>query len=249
LGLAFCSHSGLNCTKLITGDYFQGRAMETPEFRLSGSVIGMKVRETDMMRKTVIAAWIILVCFTAGCARSRLSSFQDPAFTGKAFQKLLVMATISDMKLRNEMEQAFAERLTRSSTMAVPSATILVPDHKYSEAELSNLLHRYNIDGVLLITLVDKYQERIDITNYANCSSAMVSANAAMLNNQTCDISGYALRLTADCKIRLYDVASNQTAWEATSSTQGTSLAGFKILANSLAEKTVKELSEAGLIR
>ena len=70
-----------------------------------------------------------------------------------------------------------------------------------------------------------------------------------MLNNQTCDISGYALRLTADCKIRLYDVNSNETAWEGTSSTQGTSLAGFKILANSLAEKTVRELVEAGLIR
>ena len=202
-----------------------------------------------MIRKTVIAAWILMFCLTLGCARSHLSSFQDPDFTGKAFQKLLVMATISDMKLRNEMEQAFAERLTRGSSMGVPSATILVPDHKYSEAELSNVLRRYNIDGVLLITLVDKYQERIDISTYTNCSSALVSANAAMLNNQTCDISGYALRLTADCKIRLYDVASNQTAWEGTSSTQGTSLAGFKILANSLAEKTVKELIEAGLIR
>jgi hypothetical protein len=202
-----------------------------------------------MVRNTVIAAWVLLLCLTAGCARSTLSSFQAPALAGKTFHKLLVMATISDMKLRNEMEQAFADRLTRSSTTAVPSAIILVPDHKYSEAELATLLRRYDIDGVLLITLVDKYQERIDITNYTNCSSALVGANAAMLNNQTCDISGYALRLTADCKIRLYDVASNETAWEATSTTQGTSLAGFNVLANSLAEKTVKELSEVGLIR
>jgi hypothetical protein len=208
----------------------------------------MTQEEVEMTRRGVMGGILLWLLIGTGCATTNLESDLDKTFTEKPFRKVLVMAPMKEFTMRTQLEQAFVERMNRGSTKAVGSGNILLPDRTYKEAELKDILAKYAIDGVLMITLTGQYSQKIQIPEYTSCTSALVSANAAMLDSSSCDLGSYISRPTVGFKFRLYDVATDRTVWTATSETQGTTLSGFETAATSLAETTVKKLTEEDLI-
>jgi hypothetical protein len=202
-----------------------------------------------MTRNGVMGSIILGLLITTSCATTNLESYRAPEFAGNPFRKVLVMAPLAEFTLRTQAEHAFVERITLGSTQAVASGTVLAPDRIYKEAEFKEILANYGVDGVLMITLTSKYNQQIEIPGHTSCTSALVSANSALLESSECTVGNTISRPTVEFKFRLYDVASNQTVWEAASSTQGTTLTRFGTLADSLAATTVKRLTREGLIR
>jgi hypothetical protein len=201
-----------------------------------------------MMKYGMRWATVLVALIVLGCAATRLDSSRSPEFAQKTFRKWLVMVPVADLKMQADAEDAFVVKFREAGAEALPSSAILVPEQKYTEKAMEELLGRYGVDGVLLVTLTGSYDQRIDIFSSAGCSSAMVTANAALLDSRSCDLGSYAMRPTMEFKMRLYEVATNQTAWEATSFTQGATLTEPRRLLDSLAEKAVKDLKLMGFL-
>jgi hypothetical protein len=195
-----------------------------------------------------VLIWLVLAM---GCAITQLESesYVDKSAPPKTFQRILVMARISDYTNRTQAEQAFVERLTHGSTQVIASATLILPDRKYTEAEINDLIRQYNIDAVLLIKLTAEYQQRIQTPGSPNCTTALASANAALLESRECNIDNFIDRPTMEFDFRFYDVATNKTIWEAATVTQGTNLSGFPTLIRSLADTTVKRMLRDGVVQ
>jgi hypothetical protein len=203
-----------------------------------------------MIRRGVVVGVLFGLLLGAGCASTQLESesYVNQGAPGKAFQRIMVLVTISNFGPRTQAEQAFVERLTRGSTQALASATLMVPDRKYTEADFSTLLKQHQIDAVLVVTLTAEYKQQLQSPGYGPCASALVSANAAMLESRECNIDNFMSRPTMEFKFRFYEVATNKTVWEAASVTLGTNMSGFPTLIRSLAETTVKRMIQEGVL-
>ena len=195
-----------------------------------------------------VLLWLML---TMGCAFTQLESesYVDKSAPQRTFNRILVMAQISDYTNRTQAEQAFVERLANGSTQVIASATLILPDRKYTEAQMSDLIKQYNIEAVLLIKLTAEYKQRIQTPGSPSCTNALVSANAALLDSRECNIDNFIDRPTMEFDFRLYDVATNKTIWEAATVTQGTNLSGFPTLIRSLADTTVKRMLRDGVVQ
>jgi hypothetical protein len=205
-------------------------------------------RMAGISRVISVLLWLLLAM---GCAITQLESesYVDKSAPLKTFQRILVMAQISDYTNRTQAEQAFVERLTHGSTQVIASATLILPDRKYTEAQINALIKQYNIDAVLMITLTAEYKQQIQTPGSPNCTSALASANAALLESRECNIDNFIDRPTVEFQFRFYDVATNKTFWEAASVTQGTNLSGFPTLIRSLADTTVKRMVRDGVVQ
>ena len=95
-----------------------------------------------MIRSGVVVGILFGLLLGAGCASTQLESesYVNQGASGKQFQRIMVLASISDFGPRTQAEQAFVERLTRGSTQALASATLMTPDRKYTEADFNTLL-------------------------------------------------------------------------------------------------------------
>lgn len=194
-----------------------------------------------------VLLWLLLA---AGCASTQLESqsFVDQSAPSKTHNRIMVMAKVSDFTMRTQAEQALVEQLTRGSTQALASATLILPDRKYSEAEINALIKQYQVDAVLMVTLTAEYQQQIQTAGDPGCLTALASANAALMDSRECNIDNFVNRPTVEFQFRFYDVATNKTVWQAASITQGTNLSGFPTLVRSLAETTVKRMIRDGIL-
>jgi hypothetical protein len=203
-----------------------------------------------MIRRGVVVGVLVWLLLGAGCATTQLESesYVNPETPGRAIRKIMVMVTISEFGPRTQAEQAFVERLARGSTQALASATLMVPDRKYARDEFNAFLKQHQIDAVLMVTLTADYKQQIQSPGYATCSSALASANAAMLESRECNIDNFISRPTLEFKFRFYEVATDKTLWEAASVTQGTNMSGFQTLIRSLAPTTVQKMIQDGAL-
>ncbi|HAA02859.1 MAG TPA: hypothetical protein DCE18_05770 [Syntrophobacteraceae bacterium] len=199
-------------------------------------------------RVVSVLLWLLV---GVGCAITQLESesFVDPAAPPRTFHRILAMAKISEYTNRVQAEQAFVERLTRGSTQVLTSASLMLPDKKYTEAEINALIRQHQIDAVLLITMTAEYQQQIQTAGSPSCTTALASANAALLESRECSIDNFIHRPTVEFHFRFYDVATNQTVWEAASVTQGTNLSGFPTLIRSLADTTAQRMLRENVVQ
>ncbi len=194
-----------------------------------------------------VLLWLLLI---PGCASTQLESesYVKPGTPSNEFHRIMVMVTVSEFANRIQAEQAFVERLTRGSTQALSSATLMTPNHKYTEDELKALLRQQQIDAVLLVTLTAEYKQQIQSPGLPGCGSALATANAAMMDSTECSLDNFIARPTVEFKFRFYEVATNKTLWEAASVTQGTNMSGFPTLIRSLAATTVERMNKEGVL-
>ena len=107
--------------------------------------------EGSVTTRYLVAPALVL----ASCATTSLTSVRDPAFQGRAFQRIVVVAPFTDLEKKATAENAFVAALQRQGAQAVPGMTVLPPTRDYSNDDINAALQAAGASGVLFVTLTD----------------------------------------------------------------------------------------------
>ena len=110
-----------------------------------------------MKRSGILVFYLLGIFLMGGCASTSITSFRDPSFAAKSFHRILAVVPLADLESRTEAEKAFVERLGTYSVEGVPSIRVFMPTRTYTNEELFKLLSENKIDGVLLVTLKERW--------------------------------------------------------------------------------------------
>lgn len=210
-----------------------------------------------------IAVGVILATLTQGCtpANTEVTAFVDPEFVKRSFQRLLVAPRYEDLALRTATEEAFARCLAGSEARCIPFMSILPPTRELTDEELFPLLAEKQIDAVLIIRVLDAYQEReyvperVDVdTDYFLTArqfrpSRTGSYGRAYSHTRVMRSGGYYIEYPrVRHELKLYDVATKRMAWIATALTRGEANATDQQMIDSFSQETVSRLMIDGVI-
>lgn len=210
-----------------------------------------------------IGVGVVMAALAQGCApaHTEVTGFVDPDFVKRPFRRLLVAPRYEDLALRTATEDAFARCLSGSGARCVPSMSILLPTRELADKELFPLLAEKRIDAVLLIRVLDAYQEReyvperVDVdTDYFLTArqfrpSRTGSYGRAYSHTRVTRSGGYYIEYPrVRHELTLYDVATKRMAWFATALTRGEANATGGQMIDSFAQETVSRMMIDGVI-
>jgi hypothetical protein len=202
---------------------------------------------------------ILLVCIIAfiagGCASTKISSFTDPSYRSKTFHRIVVVAGISNLEGRKNVESSFVKEFEHRGIYAVEGINIFPPTRTMSTDEMSDALRSNQIDGVLYISVGDAgvSQEYVPPTSTTTKTKGTVSVygNSASYQerSKTTTDGGYTIsKPWAKYEVKLFDAENGQNAWLASASTKGNAYANSNTVVNSFSSKTIDQLKNDGLI-
>ncbi|MEA3291732.1 MAG: hypothetical protein U9Q71_05435, partial [Pseudomonadota bacterium] len=110
-------------------------------------------------------ALVLTLIWLAGCASSTklVNSWNDPAFSGADYKRILVLGVMDDDLQRRAYEDAFVERISgKDGVVGIAGYTLMPdPDSYDEEHEVRAAVEQAGADAALLATLVGvKQQER-----------------------------------------------------------------------------------------
>lgn len=194
---------------------------------------------------------LLALALFGGCASTKSTSVRDPAFQGRQFRRLVVVATFTDLEKKATAESEFVTDLQGQGVESMSGMQVMPPTRSYSNEEISALLARVGADGVLLVTLT----EATTVSTYVPGSttttgSGYVTGNTVNWNATTQQNPGYFInKPRVRFEVRLIDAATGNTAWMSTSLTRGNAFAGWQTLMGSLASDTVGKMAADGVVR
>lgn len=203
------------------------------------------------MKKLVLASVILVIL--SGCAITRITSIRDPEFASVSYQKILVVAPFYDIELRQNTEKAFQEEFSQRGINVLTAMQILPPTRNYSDAELEELLDRYEIDAILVVALADYWESKTYVPESSTTKgkvSVSPFGNSLYYNSATSKSGGYYIskpKVKFEC--RLFDVKTGKVSWMASTVTSGNAFARYTTLVNSLATTTIQKLIDEQITR
>ena len=110
------------------------------------------------------AAAIFLAFALAGCAPSTriVQQWQDEAFSGKPFKRLLVLGVTTDATLRRVFEDEFSAGLRARGIEAVQGYTLLPDDGPVERARIERAMREAKADGAI-VTRVLRVDRRVEV--------------------------------------------------------------------------------------
>ena len=117
----------------------------------------------SLRKLSVAAATLALVA----CSSDRVTTWQDPASTGKTFDKLAVFAITKDKSVRRTTENAFVMSLT-GTTKAVPSYQFATDEDLKDKAKVVAKVKEGGYDGAVVfrVIAIDERTEEYKSANY-----------------------------------------------------------------------------------
>lgn len=202
-----------------------------------------------------------------GCASSKVTSVRDPAFQGRTFQRVVVVAPFTDLDKRATAENAFVAQLRKHGVDAMPSLQVLPPTRTYTGDEQAAIMKKTGADGVLVLTMTNQYADTTyvpgqtrttGVTSTSSSGSSSVSPGSSSSSKTSTTVWGsvttqdpgyYVSMPRVAFEMRLVDEASGATAWLGTSFTAGDQFAGWSTLMDSLAAESVARMAADGVVR
>ena len=123
-----------------------------------------------MKLSVYFSAFVLLVSMFTSCSSARLtSSWTNETYTPQKYNKLLVFAIASQTSSRAAVEGAMSNELNKHGINAVSSLSLFpgsqnasaVQQSMISREELVQKLKDNNIDGLLVLSLLDKKEEQV----------------------------------------------------------------------------------------
>jgi hypothetical protein len=101
-------------------------------------------------------AVVVAALTIAGCASTTMqSTWRDPAYTGGAFRKVLVLGQFArDVTARRVLEDTLAARIRAAGTDAVPGWQYLPSEGPVDEAGFNAAVAASGADGILMVRLL-----------------------------------------------------------------------------------------------
>jgi hypothetical protein len=106
-------------------------------------------------------------------------------------------------------------------------------------------------DAVLLLTLTEARSDQSYVPKTTTTSGEVTQAgNKAKISATSQETGGYYVsKPVVSFKVEVFEAATNQTVWLATTETRGSSDANFRILMRSLADTTAEKLTAQRLLK
>lgn len=211
------------------------------------------------MNKLIIKALLLAISaiIIVSCASTETTTFTDPAFRGKQFTKICVLADITDLKYKQKLEKELAKQLSGKGVTVVTGSNLFPPTRDWSEEQMQEVLINEKIEGYLLIVWKDKQvQETYRPGQAVSETKGEVKKKDGKdvytertVTSQTAGSVEKEFRSYFEGK--LIDVRTKATAWIATSYSQSGEWFGsdYDLIMESYAEDIAENLKKDGLVK
>jgi hypothetical protein len=195
------------------------------------------------LRQRLLFACTAAAVAFAGCSSTRLSSsWSDPQFTGRSFQKLLIIGLGASEGGRAEFENSVADALLAHGVTGVSSTGYFASAAEMTRDAVAAWARRDGYQGVLVARIVDVQREqRVVVPTYTDLWGYWGYYGRVMT------APGYVEeRTTLLIDIDLFDAATGRVVYSAQSKTSNPS-SRAKVI-RELTALIVDELSKRGLL-
>lgn len=190
-----------------------------------------------------------LVGATSGCARTSMFSRTPPAPQHSAFRRILVVALLVDSDLRETMEHRVATHAVSGRVAFLVSDDVFTSRRAHTPDDSAAAIRAHDIDATLYI-----------VPGAAGADSGWTPPTT----EQICAISDPTTGCTFIPVViggspyrrpwkaftaALVDARTRAVVWFADATTNGSDYANDAILVRSMADRTVRQLSEDGVLR
>ncbi len=211
------------------------------------------------MKKIIIILSIafVLSILISSCVSTETTSFVDPSFKGKKFQKICVLADFNDLKYKQKLEREFLEIFKDNNINAVSGTQLFPPTREWTQEQMQDILVKDAVDGYLLVSWKDKnihdtYKPGQAITETKGEVKKKDGKDVYTEKTVTSHTSGTVEReFKSFFEAKLIDINSKNNAWIATSYSSSGEWFGsdYDLIMESYAKDIVKKLKEDGLIK
>jgi hypothetical protein len=116
--------------------------------------------------------FVLLIFYLSGCSRWSLrTTIKNPKLPQVKFNKILVFFNTSDIGTRGELEDILTEKFNFLGINAISSMKLIPPIAEYSEQEISEILDRNKIDGILVVEVESKETSQVYIPKTTSTKS------------------------------------------------------------------------------
>jgi len=198
-----------------------------------------------------------LVVLIASCATTETTTFTDPAFRGKQFGKICVLADVSDLKYKQKLEREMAKNLASIGATVTTGSQLFPPTREWTEEQMQEILTNEGIEGYLLVAWKDKqvqetYKPGQSVSETKGEVKKRDGKDVYTERTVTSQTGGSVEKeFKSYFEAKLIDVKSRNTAWIATSYSQSGEWFGsdFDLIMESYAEDISKNLQKDGIVR
>jgi hypothetical protein len=212
---------------------------------------GRVAQAPTWLRRFVVVASAVLL---AGCVRTTVTAFRDPAFIGRTFSSPAIFADFSDVQQRVLFEQRLSAELARRGVVAKLTTQLSPPTREYEPGERWQALLDAGVDSLIVVspTEMGTTTSYIPMTGSTTTTRGSVqlndnSAHYEEKSETTYDGGYYVSNPWAKMATRVFDVATKQVAWFAASSSTGGSTATWDDMRRSYCRNIVKSMVEGAL--
>ncbi|MFP4527788.1 MAG: hypothetical protein ACLFQX_04495 [Candidatus Kapaibacterium sp.] len=200
----------------------------------------------------------LIVVILAGCASTETTSFRDPEFIGKQYDKICVYADITDLKYRLLIENEMVKEFREAGVNAVRGYDLFPPTREWSDDDIHRALVDKSIEGYLLIAWTDRNVEQVykpgDLVTETKKVKDKDKKGKEVTKEKsvTYQTPGHTEnKYYSAFETKLIDVKTSKVAWIATSQSEsGESFSGdFRPIIDSYSDDIVETLGKDGLIR
>jgi hypothetical protein len=210
-------------------------------------------------KKTFLPLAIALIAvILSGCATTETTSYRDPEFVGKQYDKICVFADIDDLKYRQMVEDEMVKDFRETGIYAVQGAMLFPPTRQWSDEDIHKVLVEKNLDGYLLIAWTDKHVDQVykpgELVTETKKVKDKNKKGKEVTNEKsvTYQTPGHTENTYYSAfETKLIDVKTSKTAWMAHSKSEsGESFSeDFKPIIDSYSDDIVETLGKDGLIK
>jgi hypothetical protein len=192
----------------------------------------------------------ILILVLLGCAKTRMTYYEDPDFKDIEYKSLVVMSGFHNLEDRMYMETTFCKYLQKFQVTCKRGVDIFPPTRTHTDSEFVAAFQSSDTEGIVFINLTDSYSTQSWIPPTTRTTSTITSyANNAYFNATTNTSGGYAISKPVEkYEVFVVDGASAKKSIIASGTTKGNAFAKPANLSKSLAATFVKYLYKNGAI-
>lgn len=160
---------------------------------------------------------ILFLAMSASCTMKTniTDSWMDETFQGGPFKKVLVLGVSEKISYRNIYEGEFVRQLQEKGIDAVASYTLLPDNKKLSRENILAVIANYNIDAVIVTTLIDTKNK--DIFYTVNSGNLYTYYSGMYSVATTTDF--YSIPILY-LETKLFDVSTEKKVWSITTETE-----------------------------
>jgi hypothetical protein len=162
-------------------------------------------------------AWLVglaLVLLESCASTSLVSSQRNPAYTGPALKRLMVIGVTADSRARKAFEDEFVAKLEAAGVSAQPSYPLIPDTSSVDKAQLQEVVEKAGADGVLAARLVtvDTASTALQAFNFQDRSAGFYAYYSSEPTGSF-DSSLAGGPNPATIHFDLYSVAGSQLVW------------------------------------